>query len=82
MLQLQPGQEAPETAIDKSVLPAAMQEEIPDDCVVIPVELGLNDDMNVEITSGLSNGDKVYNNTPSEDGSYYGRRASASSKAG
>ena len=33
----------------------------------------------LEITSGLSDGDKVYNNTPSEDGSYYGRRASASS---
>ena len=80
-LQLQPGQEAPETAIDKSTLPAEMQEEIPEDCVVVPVETGLNDDMNVEITSGLNEGDLVYNNTPSEDGSYYGRKASASSKA-
>ena len=81
-LQLQPGQETPENAIDKTTLPADMQEEIPNDCVVVPVETGLNDDMNVEITSGLNDGDVVYNNTPSEDGSYYGRKASASSKAG
>lgn len=71
-LKLQSGESAPENAIDKSTLPEQMREEIPDECVVIPVETGLNDDMNVEIKSGLEVGQEVYNNTPSTDGSYYG----------
>ena len=71
-LKLQPGESAPDNAIDKSLLPEQMQEEIPDECVVIPVETGLNDDINVEIKSGLEVGQEVYNNTTSTDGSYYG----------
>ena len=66
------GQSAPDNAIDKSLLPADMQEDIPADCVVIPVEVGLNDDMYVEIVSGLEAGAEVYNNTPSADGNYWG----------
>lgn len=72
--------EAPENAIDKSLLPADMQEEIPKDCYVIPVETGLNDESMVEIKSGLNEGDMVYNNTPKEN--YWGRKASTSTKAG
>ena len=71
-LKLQPGESAPDNAIDKSLLPEQMREEIPDECVVIPVETGLNDDINVEIKSGLEVGQEVYNNTTSTDGSYYG----------
>ena len=71
-----------ENAIDKTLLPADMQEEIPKDCIVVPVETGLSDDMNVEIKSGLKEGDKVYNNTPKADGNYWGRKASSSTKAG
>ena len=71
-LRLQSGQSAPDNAIDKSLLPADMQEDIPADCVVIPVEVGLNDDMYVEIVSGLEAGAEVYNNTPSADGNYWG----------
>ncbi len=58
-------------AVDKTLLPADMQEEIPEECIVVPVEIGLSDDTMVEIISGLSKGDMVYNNTPSEDGSYW-----------
>lgn len=54
----------PENAIDKTTLPAEMQDAIPKDCFVVPVETGLNDDTNVEIKSGLNEGDMVYNNTP------------------
>ena len=72
--------EAPENAIDKTLLPADMQAEIPKDCYVIPVETGLSDETMVEIKSGLNDGDKVYNNTPKEN--YYGRKASTSTKAG
>lgn len=72
--------EAPENAIDKTLLPADMQAEIPKDCYVIPVETGLSDETMVEIKSGLNDGDKIYNNTPKEN--YYGRKASTSTKAG
>lgn len=81
-LQLQDGMEPPENVIDKTLLPADMQAEIPKDCVVVPVETGLSDDINVEIVSGLRDGDLVYNNTPSENGNYWGREASGSVKAG
>ncbi len=59
-----------ENEVDKSLLPADMQAEIPKGCIVLAVETGLNDDSNVEITSGLNKGDQVYNNTPKED--YWG----------
>jgi len=61
-----------ENMVDKSLLPADMQAEIPKGCIVLEIELGLNDDSNVEVKSGLNDGDLVYNNTPKTDGNYYG----------
>lgn len=61
-----------ENMVDKKLLPADMQEKIPADCIVVEVETGLTDDSNVEIKSGLREGDMVYNNTPSTDGNYWG----------
>lgn len=73
---------APENAIERTLLPAEMQKELPKDCFAVPVEVGLSDDMNVEIKSGVKEGDMLYNNTPKDDGSYYGRKSSSSAKAG
>lgn len=59
-----------EGAIDISTLPDAMQKEIPEGCIVMPVEIGLTDTYNAEIISGVEVGDQVYNSTPKADGSY------------
>ncbi|MEG2118813.1 MAG: efflux RND transporter periplasmic adaptor subunit, partial [Pseudoflavonifractor sp.] len=61
---------APEGAIDVTTLPAEMQAEIPKGCFVIKVETGLSDDMNVEIKSGLKDGDMVFNNIPKPEGAW------------
>ncbi|MCM1441329.1 MAG: HlyD family efflux transporter periplasmic adaptor subunit [Roseburia sp.] len=59
-----------EGAIDIATLPEAMREEIPEGCIVMPVEIGLNDTYNVEILSGVQEGDEIWNSTPKADGSY------------
>ena len=63
--------EAREGAIDPSELPEAMQKEIPEGCIVMPVEVGLSDTYNAEIISGVELDDQVYNSTPKADGSGY-----------
>lgn len=60
-----------EGAIDPSELPEAMQKEIPEGCIVMPVEVGLSDTYNAEIISGVQVDDQVYNSTPKADGSGY-----------
>ena len=62
--------EAREGAIDPSELPEAMQKEIPEGCIVMPVEVGLNDTYNAEIISGVQVDDQVYNSTPKADNNY------------
>jgi len=69
-VQLQDGMDPPETTIEKDLLPPEMQEQIPKDCVVVPVETGLSDAGQVEIKSGLRDGDMVWNSTPNEDNNY------------
>ena len=81
-VKLQDGMDPPENTIDKQELPSEMQEQIPRDCVVVPVETGLSDTGNVEIKSGLRDGDLVWNSTPNEDNSYYNRQGSTVIKAG
>ena len=60
-----------EGAIDISELPEEMQKEIPKGCIVMPVEIGLNDTYNVEILSGVQAGDQIWNSTPKTDGDGY-----------
>ncbi|MBP3521762.1 MAG: HlyD family efflux transporter periplasmic adaptor subunit [Oscillospiraceae bacterium] len=62
--------EAREGAIDPSELPEAMQKEIPEGCIVMPVEVGLSDTYNAEIISGVQVDDQVYNSTPKADNNY------------
>lgn len=62
--------EAREGAIDPSELPEAMQKEIPEGCIVMPVEVGLSDTYNAEIISGVELDDQVYNSTPKADNNY------------
>ena len=60
-----------EGTIDISELPEEMQKEIPKGCIVMPVEIGLNDTYNVEILSGVQAGDQIWNSTPKTDGDGY-----------
>lgn len=63
--------ETREGAIDPAELPEAMRAEIPEGCIVMPVEVGLSDTYNAEIISGVEAGDEIYNSTPKTDGSGY-----------
>ncbi|MDE6108597.1 MAG: HlyD family efflux transporter periplasmic adaptor subunit [Oscillospiraceae bacterium] len=62
--------ETREGAIDPAELPEAMRAAIPEGCIVMPVEVGLNDTYNAEIISGVELDDEVYNSTPKADGNY------------
>lgn len=69
-VKLEDGREPPAVTIDKEDLPKELADLMPEGCVAVPVETGLTDTGKAEITSGLTEGDQVWNSTPSEDGRY------------
>lgn len=69
-VKLQDDREPPAVTIDKKELPKELADLMPEGCVAVPVETGLSDSGQAEITSGLTEGDMVWNSTPKEDNNY------------
>ena len=69
-VQLQEDRDPPAETIPVEELPDELAKMMPKGCVAVAVETGITDEGVAEITSGLTEGDMVWNSTPKEDGNY------------
>ncbi len=69
-VKLQEDREPPAETIPVEELPEELAKMMPKGCVAVAVETGITDEGVAEITSGLTEGDMVWNSTPKEDGNY------------